>query len=79
MFERVAGEQGWPKELRVTQLAGLLSREALDAFTSVPTESARSYDAVKEAILARFQVMPRLIVFGSGAPILVWENPISCY
>ena len=56
MFERVAGQQGWPKELWATQLAGLLSGEALDFFTSVPTELARSNDAVKEAILARFQV-----------------------
>ena len=33
MFDRVAGQQGWPKELWATQLAGLLSEEALDAFT----------------------------------------------
>ena len=56
MFERVAGQQGWPKETWATQLAGLLSGEALDAFTSVPMESARNYDIVKEAILARFLV-----------------------
>ena len=56
MFERVARQQGWPKELWTTQLAGLLSGEALDAFISVPLETARSYDAVKEAILARFLV-----------------------
>ena len=56
MFERVARQPGWPKELWTTQLAGLLSGEALDAFVSVPSETARSYDAVKEAILARFLV-----------------------
>ena len=27
MFERVAVQQGWPKETRATQLAGLLSGE----------------------------------------------------
>ena len=56
MFERVAEQQGWPKELWSTQLGGLLSGEALDAFTSVPIESATDYDAVKEAILARYLV-----------------------
>ena len=56
MFERVAGQQGWPKETWATQLAGLLSGEALDAFTSVPMKSACNYDTVKEAILARFLV-----------------------
>ena len=56
MLERVAGQQGWPKETWATQLAGLLSGEALDAFTSVPMESARNYDIMKEAILARFLV-----------------------
>lgn len=35
MFERVAGQQEWPKELWATQLAGLLSGEALDAFSSM--------------------------------------------
>ena len=56
MLERVARQQGWPKELWTTQLTGLLSGEALDAFVSVPSETAHSYDAVKEAILARFLV-----------------------
>ena len=56
MFERVAEQQGWPKEVWSTQLGGLLSGEALDAFTSVPAESATNYDAVKEAILARYLV-----------------------
>ena len=50
MFERVAGQQGWPKELWATQLAGLLSGEALDAFTA---DLACNYDAVKEVILLR--------------------------
>ena len=54
MFERVAGHQGWPKELWVAQLAGQLSGEALDTFTAVPTASACNYDAVNETILVRF-------------------------
>ena len=32
MFERVARQQGWPENIWATQLAGLLSGEALDAF-----------------------------------------------
>ena len=56
MFERVTEQQGWSKELWSTQLGGLLSGEALEAFTSVPIESATDYDAVKEAILARYLV-----------------------
>lgn len=66
-LERVAGQQGWPKELWATQLAGSLSGEALDAFTSVPTELAHSYDAVKEAILARFQVNAETYLRFSGS------------
>ena len=49
MFERVARQQGWTKELWTSQLAGLLSGGALDTFISVPMEWARNYDAVKEA------------------------------
>ena len=52
MFERVARQQGWPNEIWSTQLAGLLSGDALDAFSSVPAEVARSYAQVKEAILS---------------------------
>ena len=43
-------------EIWSTQLAGLLSGDALDVFSSVPAEAARSYAQVKEAILARFEV-----------------------
>jgi hypothetical protein len=56
MFERVARQQGWPDDTWATQLAGLLSGDALDAFTSIPAEAARDYTQVKEAILARFEV-----------------------
>ena len=34
MFERVARHQGWPEDIWATQLPGLLSGEALDAFSS---------------------------------------------
>ena len=39
-----------------TQLTGLLSGSAIEAFKLIPTKLARRYDAVKEATLARFQV-----------------------
>ncbi len=50
------GQQDWPEDTWATQLAGLLSGDALDAFTSIPAEAARDYMQVKEAILARFEV-----------------------
>lgn len=55
-YERVAGQQWWPNEAWIIQLAELLSGEDLDAFTSVSIESARNYDTVKEAILVNFLV-----------------------
>ena len=56
MFERVARQQGWSDDTWATQLAGLLSADALDAFTSMPAEAERNYAQVREAILARFEV-----------------------
>ena len=56
MFERVARQEGWPDNTWAAQLAGLLSGDALDAFTSVPAEAAWNYVQVREAILARFEV-----------------------
>ena len=56
MFERVARQQGWPEGIWATQLAGLLSGDALDAFSSLPADAAREYARVKEAILTRYEV-----------------------
>ena len=53
---RVARQQGWPNEIWSIQLAGQLSGDALDAFSSVPAEAAWSYAQVKEVILAQFEV-----------------------
>ena len=36
MFERVARQQEWPRETWATQLAGLLSGNALDCYSSLP-------------------------------------------
>ena len=40
MFERVAEQQRWARELWATQLVGLLSGEVLETFTSVLTKLA---------------------------------------
>ena len=56
MFERVATQQDWPKEAWATQLAGLLSGNALDSYTALPSTSARDYDIVKAAKLKRYNV-----------------------
>ena len=56
MFERVATQQGWSTEVWSTQLAGLLSGDALDAFTSIPLSEANDYSKVRAAILSRYEV-----------------------
>ena len=56
MFERVATQQEWPKETWATQLAGLLSGDALDSYSALAPASAKDYDLVKAAILKRYDV-----------------------
>ena len=56
MFERVAAQHEWPKEKWATQLAGLLSGNALDCYSSLAPASAKDYDLVKAAILKRYDV-----------------------
>ena len=53
MFEHVAtqGEETW-----ATQLAGLLSRDALDSYSLLAPASAKEYDLVKAAILKHYDV-----------------------
>ena len=53
MFKR---QQEWPKETWATQLAGLLSGDALDSYSSLAPASAKDYDLVKAAILKRYDV-----------------------
>lgn len=55
-FERVAEHQGWPIEVWPTQLAGLLTGKALAAYARLSGENAASYDAVKKAILHRYDI-----------------------
>ena len=56
MFERVAAQQEWPKETWATQLPDLLSGDALDSYSSLAPASAKDYEAVKAAILKRYDV-----------------------
>ena len=56
LLERVATQQGWPVDVWPTQLAGLLSGDALDAFTSIPLSEANDYIKVRSAILSRYEV-----------------------
>ena len=56
MFERVATQQEWPKETWATQLAGLLSGDALDSYSALAPASAKDYNSVKAAILKRYDV-----------------------
>ena len=57
MFERVATQQDWPPEIWATQLAGLLTGDTLDAFSSVSPAASNKYKGVKAAILDRFEVL----------------------
>jgi len=56
MFENVATQQSWPRSVWPTQLAGLLTGKALAAYAGLPREVSNNYDAVKAAILRRYDV-----------------------
>ena len=43
--------QEWPREIWVTQLAGLLSGNALDCYSPLPSDRSMDYDYVKATIL----------------------------
>ena len=54
-FERVAAQQDWPKEIWATQLAGLLSENALEYYLSLAPATAKDYQ-IRAAILKRYDV-----------------------
>lgn len=60
MLEQIDTEQEWPRATWATQLAGLLSRKALDSYSALAQSSAKDYDAVKTAILERYDVNTEL-------------------
>ena len=57
MFERVAAQE-WPRETWATQLAALLSGNALDSYSSLPSDRSRDYGNFKAANLRRYEVNP---------------------
>ena len=56
MFKRVAIAYHWPADTWVLRLAPLLTCKALAAFANMDREAAQGYDAVKEAILRRYDI-----------------------
>ena len=59
MFEHfeVAAQQGWPKETCAIQLAGLLSGNTLECYSSLTPTCAKYYDVAKAVILKRYDVL----------------------
>ena len=55
-FERIAEQQGWPKDAWATQLAGRLTGKAMAAYAALDTASAGDYEELKQAILRRYDV-----------------------
>ena len=55
-FERIARQQEWPEAAWATQLAGLLTGKAMAAYAALNAEDAESYEAVKRAVLQRYEV-----------------------
>ena len=55
-FERIAAQQGWPKEVWATKVAGLLTGKAMAAYTALTPEDTVVYEKVKEAILRRYKI-----------------------
>ena len=55
-FERFAENAKWPKEEWATNLSALLQGKALDVYSRLSADDALKYDALKEALLTRYQL-----------------------
>lgn len=55
-FEHYATAQNWEKESWATSLSALLKGEALNVYYRLPVEDYDDYDAVKTALLKRYQL-----------------------
>lgn len=55
-FERFASANQWPKEEWANLLSPLLTGKALQAYVSLTIDDAKDYEAVKVAILHRYQL-----------------------
>ena len=55
-FERFARSLSWPTETWATRLSALLTGRALDVYSRIPDEDAEDYDALKQALLIRYDM-----------------------
>ena len=55
-FERYAEAQQWPKKIWATNLSALLRGKALDVYALLPSAEALNYDALKSALLKRYDL-----------------------
>ena len=55
-FERIAENQNWDNDDKVGQLIGKLTGNAREAFVLMDKEEAKSFEKVKEAIFARYNL-----------------------
>ena len=55
-FERIAENQNWDNDDKVGQLIGKLTGNAREAFVLMDKEDAKSFEKVKEAIFARYNL-----------------------
>ncbi|XP_072918546.1 uncharacterized protein [Hemitrygon akajei] len=58
LFEKVAGNQQWPREQWVALLQSVLRGKAQRVYAALPTERDGNYDQVKEAILRGYELVP---------------------
>ena len=55
-FERYADVMKWKKDMWATNLSALLKGRALDVYALLPPDQALDYDALKTAVLKRFDL-----------------------
>ena len=55
-FEKYAESQSWPKTSWAISLSALLQGKALDVYSRLSVDKAEDYDALKEALLRRFEL-----------------------
>ena len=55
-FEQYALAQSWNKDLWATHLSALLKGKALDVYALLPSDQALDYDALKMALLKRYEL-----------------------
>ena len=56
-FERYATAQKWNPDIWATNLSALLKGTALDVYALMPAEKALDYEALKAALLKRYDLL----------------------